>query len=113
MRVSVQLAYKVPVLGPQDRHFLHTPRCPEVRPFLVLVRSGWAPTSHVHQSGTDWKGVSRGMSVRFGGNLLLRQRDGNVFEWPGGRGRKGFFLLDGPALLYGANLELGGGEDRA
>lgn len=26
MRVSVQLAYKVPVLGPQDRHFLHVPR---------------------------------------------------------------------------------------
>lgn len=31
-----------------------------------------------------------------------------------GSGEKGlFFFLDKPALLYGANLELGGGEDRA
>lgn len=52
------------------------------------------------------------MSVRFRGNLLLRQRNHNVLECPGS-GEKGFFLLDRPALLCGANLELGGGEDRA
>lgn len=40
MRVSVQLAYKVPVLGSQDRHFLHAPRPP---PKPTLSWSSCAP----------------------------------------------------------------------
>lgn len=127
MRVSVQLAYKVPVLGPQDRHFLHAPRRPKPAPsWSSCAPAGPPPPMSTRVEGLGRR-APRGVSAVWG-KSVLRQRNSNALESvsrqpPGragtllgviwGRGRKGFFLLDPPALLYGANLEFGGGEDRA
>lgn len=90
MRVSVQLAYKVPVLGPQDRHFLHSPRRPQPAPsWSSCAPAGPPPPMSIGIEATG-KACAAGCLCGFGGNLLLRQRNRNVLECPG-VGEKGRF----------------------
>lgn len=79
MRVSVQLAYKVPVLGPQDRHFLHAPRRPKPAPsWSSCVPAGPPPPMSTRVEGLGRR-APRGVSAVWG-KSVLRQRNSNALE---------------------------------
>lgn len=98
MRVSVQLAYKVPVLGSQDRHFLHAPRPPpRSPPFLGPRALRLGP--HL-PCQPEWNRLERCEPrdvCEVWGESLASAENGNVFNVLGS-GEKGLFT-SGPACL--------------
>lgn len=81
MRVSVQLAYKVPVLGPQDRQILRAPgrlgRSPALRRECELLPGA---TSRGHTGEGAARGPRRGLCGRIRGMPVLRRNGGNVLR---------------------------------
>lgn len=60
---------------------------------------------------STWKGVRRGMSVRFRGNLLLPQKNRNVLERPGVEEERAFFFFwTGLPCCVAPTLSLGVGK---
>lgn len=81
MRVSVQLAYKVPVLGPQDRQLLRAPgrlgRSSALRRECELLPGA---TSRDHTGEGAARGPRRGLCGRIRGIPVLRRNGGNVLR---------------------------------
>lgn len=74
MRVSVQLAYKVPVLGPQDRRLL-----PSSRPARQEL-SAQAGVYRDHTGEGVARGARRGLCGQIRGIPVFRRNSGNVLR---------------------------------
>lgn len=74
MRVSVQLAYKVPVLGPQDRHFLHAPRCPKPAPSWSSCSPAGPPPPMSSRVESTGKACAAGICAVSGESLASAEK---------------------------------------